>query len=73
MNIMNENGSAALITLKNSVKAYEENNHEMIEELEKNEFYCIAYFGDNTDDAFEGGVEHGKYLSMVNTIELLES
>ena len=70
---MNEKISDVLIALKNSVKAYEENNQEMMEELEKNEFYCIAYFGDNTNDAFEGGVEHGKYLSMVDTIKLLES
>ena len=70
---MNEKISDVLIALKNSVKAYEENNQEMMEELEKNEFYCIAYFGDNTNDAFEGGVEHGKYLSMVDIIKLLES
>jgi len=48
--------------LRKSVKDFEDNNTDLIEEIERGEFYGIEYYGSNTDDAFQAGVTYGKYL-----------
>ncbi len=54
--------------LKKEVKDYEENNEGMIKEIEKNTFYGIDYFGGNVDDAFESGINHGRYLALKDIV-----
>ncbi len=51
------------------VKAYEENNAEMIKENNNGTFYGIDYFGGNVDDAFESGCSYGEYIAKKEIIE----
>ena len=55
--------------IKKEVKDYEENNEDMIKKIEACTFYGIDYFGGNVDNAFESGVDHGRYLALKEIVD----